>query len=188
MRLCLAQGSSPLCDALARVSPWTPLPPRRRGRAAGRPHARALVHGGVRRSCTHDTTAHGPYRRQRRGWGAALTVGVLLTWLVSVPGPITAQDTPPPPEAAATTAAATTPQVTIAQATFGPTTLTISVGTTVTWANHDGDLHSVASAQGLFASPGLDPGDTFAYRFTTPGTYPYFCALHPHMKGTILVQ
>jgi len=49
-------------------------------------------------------------------------------------------------------------QVTIEQATFGPTTLTIRVGTTVTWANHDGDLHTVTSSQGLFASPGLDPG------------------------------
>ena len=183
MRSFLTERSSQLFDASSRVPLWTPLPHRRRGRAAGRPHARTLVHCGARRSCTHDTTSHGPCSRRRRGWGAALTVGVFLTWLVSVPGPIAAQDTPPPPEAAATT-----PQVTIAQATFGPTTLTIRVGTTVTWANHDGDLHSVASAQGLFASPGLDPGDTFAYRFTAPGTYPYFCALHPHMKGTILVQ
>jgi plastocyanin len=46
----------------------------------------------------------------------------------------------------------------------------------------------VTSTQGLFASPGLDSGDNFSYRFTTPGTYPYFCALHPHMKGTIIVQ
>jgi len=161
MRLCLAQGSSPLCDALSRVSPWTPLPPRRRGRAAGRPHARALVHCGARRSCTHDTTAHGPYRRQRRGWGVALVASVLLTGLVSVPGAIAAQAAPSPTQAAVAT---------------------------VTWVNHDGDLHTVTSTQGLFASPGLDHGDTFAYRFTTPGTYPYFCALHPHMKGTILVQ
>ena len=184
MRSLLAYWSSQLSDSIIRVPPWTPLPPRRGGRVARRPHARTLVHGGARRSCTHATISHGPCSRRRRGWGAALTVGVFLTWwLVSVPGPIAAQDTPPPPEAAATT-----PQVTIAQATFGPTTVTIRVGTTVTWANHDGDLHSVASAQGLFASPGLDPGDTFAYRFTAPGTYPYFCALHPHMKGTILVQ
>ena len=188
MRSRLAHWSRQLSDSISRVPPWTPLPHRRRGRAAGCPQAHTLVHGGAPRSCTNRAISHGPWSRQRRGRGAALAVGVLLTWLVSVPGPIVAQDTPPPPEAAATTAAATTPQVTIAQATFGPTTLTIRVGTTVTWANHDGDLHSVASAQGLFASPGLDPGDTFAYRFTAPGTYPYFCALHPHMHGTIVVQ
>ena len=188
MRLCLAQGSRPLCDALARVSPWTPLPPRRRGRAAGRPSTLTLGPGHPRRACPHGATVHGAGRRQRRRWGAALAAGVLLTWLVSVPGPITAQDTPPPPEAAATTAAATAPQVTVAQAMFGPATVTIRAGTTVTWVNNDGDLHTVTSTQGLFASPGLDQGDTFAYRFTTPGTYPYFCALHPHMKGTIVVQ
>jgi plastocyanin len=71
---------------------------------------------------------------------------------------------------------------------FGPVTLTVSVGTTVTWVNNDDDLHTVTSTQGLFASPGLDHGDTFSYRFTAPGTYSYFCALHPHMKGTVIVQ
>ena len=188
MRSRLAHGSRQLSDSMSRVPPWTPLPHRRRGRAAGRPHARTLVHGGARRSCTHDTTSHGLCSRQRRGWGAALTVGVLLIWLVSVPGPIVAQDTPPPPEAGSTTAAATASQVTLEHEKFGPVTVTIRAGTTVTWVNHDGDLHTVTSSQGLFASPGLDPGDTFAYRFTAPGTYPYFCAVHPHMKGTILVQ
>ena len=188
MRSRLVHWYSQLSDSISRVPPWTPLPHRRRGRAAGRPHALTLVHGGARRSCTHDTTSHGPCSRQRRGWGAALAVGVLLTWLVSVSGPIAAQDTPPPPEAAATTAAATAPQITLEHATFGPATVTIRVGTTVTWVNNDGDLHTVTSSQGLFASPGLDPGDTFTYRFTAPGTYPYFCAVHPHMKGTILVQ
>ena len=85
-------------------------------------------------------------------------------------------------------AAATASQVTLEHEKFGPVTVTIRAGTTVTWVNHDGDLHTVTSSQGLFASPGLDPGDTFAYRFTAPGTYPHFCAVHPHMKGTILVQ
>ena len=114
MRSRLAHWSSQLSDSIIRVPPWTPLPPRRRGRVARRPRARTLVHCGARRSCTHATTSHGPCSRRRRGWGAALTVGVFLTWLVSVPGPIAAQDTPPPPEAAATT-----PQVTIAQASLG---------------------------------------------------------------------
>jgi len=110
-------------------------------------------------------------------------MGAFFISLVSAICTMAAQATPAP-----TQAAAATPQVTIEHAMFGPTTLTISTGTTVTWANHDGDLHSVASSQWLFVSPGLDPGDTFSYRFTAPGTYPYFCALHPHMKGTIVVQ
>ena len=147
-----------------------------------------LMHCGALHSCTNRATSHGPCSRHRLGWGSALAAGVLLTWLVSVPGTMAAQAPPSPTQAEAATAAATAPQVTVEQATFGPATLTIRAGTTVTWVNHDGDLHTVTSTQGLFASPGLDPGDTFAYRFTAPGTYPYFCAVHPHMKGTILVQ
>ncbi len=127
-------------------------------------------------------------RQCRAGWRSILAMGALLAYLVSATCTMAAQATPVPTQAEAAAAAATTPQVTVEHATFGPTTLTISIGTTVTWANHDGDLHTVTSSQGLFTSPGLDPGDTFSYRFTAPGTYLYFCALHPHMKGTIVVQ
>jgi len=79
MRLCLAQGSRPLCDALSRVSPWTPLPPRRRGRAAGRPSTLTLGLCHPRRSCPYGATVHSSCRRQRRQWGAALAAGALLT-------------------------------------------------------------------------------------------------------------
>ena len=188
MRSLLAHWSSQLSDSIICVPRWTPLRHRRRGRAASRPHAMTLVHCGALHSCTNRAASHSPCRRQRLGWGSALTAGLLLTWLVSVPGTMAAQATPSPTQAEVATAAATAPQVTVEQATFGPATLTIHVGATVTWVNHDSDLHTVTSTQGLFASPGLDSGDTFAYRFTTPGTYPYFCAVHPHMKGTIIVQ
>ena len=188
MRSLLAHWSGQLSDSIICVPPWTPLRHRRRRRAASRPQALTLVHCGALHSCTNRATSHGPCGRQRLGWGSALAAAILLTWLVSVPGIMAAQATPSPTQAEVATAAATAPQVTVAQATFGPATLTIHVGATVTWVNHDGDLHTVTSTQGLFASPGLDSGDTFAYRFTAPGTYPYFCALHPHMKGTILVQ
>jgi plastocyanin len=188
MRSVRAQWSSQLCAAISRVPPWALLPHRQRGRAVGHPHTLTLVPCGTQRSCTHGATAHGSYSRQRRGWGSALAAGVLLTWLVSVPGTMVAQAAPSPTQAETATAVATAPQVTVEQATFGPATVTIRAGTTVTWVNNDGDLHTVTSTQGLFASPGLDHGDTFAYRFTAPGTYPYFCALHPHMKGTIIVQ
>ena len=166
MRSLLAHWSGQLSDSIIRVPPWTPLRHRRSGRAASRPQAMTLV----------------------LGWGSVLAAGILLTWLVSVPGPMAAQATPSPTQAEVATAAATAPQVTVERATFGPATLTIHVGATVTWVNHDSDLHTVTSTQGLFASPGLDSGDNFSYRFTAPGTYPYFCALHPHMKGTIIVQ
>jgi plastocyanin len=148
-------------------------------------------------ACAPGTTSHGPSSLLRHRWGSTLAAGLLLPWLMSVPGTIAAQATLSPSEiapgtmaaqSASATAMATAPQVTVEHATFGPTTLTISAGTTVTWVNHDNDLHTVTSSQGLFASPGLDPDDKFSYHFTAPGTYPYFCALHPHMKGTIIVQ
>ena len=188
MRSLLAHWSSQLSDSIICVPPWTPLRHRRRGRAASRPQAMTLVHCGALHLCTNRATSHGPCSRHRLGWGSALAVGILLTWLVSVPGTMAAQATPSPTQTEVATAAATAPQVTVAQATFGPATLTIHAGATVTWVNHDSDLHTVTSTQGLFASPGLDSGDNFSYRFTTPGTYPYFCALHPHMQGTIIVH
>jgi plastocyanin len=170
MRSLLTHWSRQLSDSGICIPPWPLLRHRRRSRAASRPHAMTLGHCGALHS------------------GSALAAGVLLAWLVSVPGTMAAQAVPSPTHAEAAPAVATAPQVTVEQATFGPATLTIPVGTTVTWVNNDSDLHTVTSTQGLFASPGLDSGDHFAYRFTAPGTYPYFCALHPHMKGTIIVQ
>ena len=188
MRSILTRWSSQLSDALSRVPPWTPLSHRCRGRAVGCPHTHPLMSCCTQRSDTHGATAHGSDSRQRLWWGLALATGVLLTGFVSVPGTMATQATFSLTQAETTSVAATAPQVSVENAMFGPAALTIGVGTTVTWVNHDSDLHTVTSSQGLFASPGLDAGDTFAHLFTTPGTYPYFCALHPHMKGTIIVQ
>jgi plastocyanin len=66
--------------------------------------------------------------------------------------------------------------------------LTIPPGTTVTWTNFDVEPHTVTARNRAFNSPGLETGDTFAFRFDTPGTYAYYCALHPHMTGQIVVQ
>jgi len=84
--------------------------------------------------------------------------------------------------------AATPPTVGIKQFTYAPSTLTVPVGTTVTWVNHDEEPHTVTSATGAFASSGLVNEDSFAQTFTKPGTYQYFCALHPHMKATVIVR
>lgn len=83
---------------------------------------------------------------------------------------------------------ASTLRVTIDNFIFGPTTLTVAPGTTVTWTNQDDTLHTVTSVTKLFASPGLNSGESFSYTFATPGTYPYFCALHPHMTATVIVK
>ena len=73
---------------------------------------------------------------------------------------------------------------------FSPAVLTISAGTRVTWNNRDDIPHVVAGTSGdkLVKSPPLDTDDTFAFTFDKPGTYSYFCSLHPHMQGKIIVQ
>ena len=71
---------------------------------------------------------------------------------------------------------------------YQPTTVTVAPGTTVRWMNHDEETHTVTSSTGLFASPGLDLDETFEHTFTQPGTYTYFCALHPHMRATVVVK
>ena len=73
--------------------------------------------------------------------------------------------------------------------TFEPQTLTVDAGTTVTWTNHDDVPHTVTSDdKTTFASKGLDTDDTFAFRFTKPGTYDYFCSIHPVMTATVIVK
>jgi len=79
--------------------------------------------------------------------------------------------------------------VSIDNFTFGPQTLTVKVGTTVTWTNKDDIPHGIASDNNAFAkSKALDTDDSYSFTFTTPGTYKYFCYVHPHMTGTIVVQ
>lgn len=73
--------------------------------------------------------------------------------------------------------------------TFGPAKLTVKAGTTITWTNKDDIPHGIASADNAFTrSKALDTDDAFSFTFTTPGTYQYFCYIHPHMVGTIVVE
>jgi amicyanin len=71
---------------------------------------------------------------------------------------------------------------------FTPQTITVKAGDTVIWTNHDDIPHTVTSSTGAFRSKALDTDDTFSFTFATPGTYKYFCALHPHMTGSIVVE
>src|SRR5665213_536333 len=71
--------------------------------------------------------------------------------------------------------------------TFAPAALTVKVGTTVTWTNHDDIPHTIVSA-GKFSSQALDTDNSFSFTFTAAGDYSYFCALHPHMTGMIKVE
>jgi plastocyanin len=71
--------------------------------------------------------------------------------------------------------------------TFVPQRLTVKGGTTVTWTNADDIPHAVASTTKAFKSKVLDTNDKFSFTFTNAGVYEYFCSLHPHMTGTIVV-
>ena len=71
---------------------------------------------------------------------------------------------------------------------FGPATLTVAVGTTVTWTNRDDIPHTVVSTDKVFKSKVLDTDEKFSFTFTKAGTYPYFCSIHPKMTGSVVVQ
>jgi plastocyanin len=72
--------------------------------------------------------------------------------------------------------------------TFEPAQLTVKVGTTVTWVNEDDIPHTVVATGKAFRSKALDTDDKFSFTFTTPGSYEYFCSLHPHMKAMVTVE
>lgn len=95
---------------------------------------------------------------------------------------------PPPPPGGAT-------KVAIADFSFSPSTITVSVGTTVSWTNGGGTTHTVTSNTGVFDSGMLappnaqtgTPGATFSYTFSSAGTFAYHCSIHPQMTGTVTV-
>ena len=72
--------------------------------------------------------------------------------------------------------------------TFNAMTVTVKPGTTVTWTNQDDIPHTVVSKTGVFKSKVLDTGDKFSFTFARAGQFGYYCSLHPHMTGTIIVK
>ena len=78
--------------------------------------------------------------------------------------------------------------ITIDNFTFSPKELTVAVGTTVKWVNHDDIPHLVVEKKTTFRSKALDTDDSYSYTFTSAGTYDYFCGLHPHMVGQVIVK
>jgi len=79
-------------------------------------------------------------------------------------------------------------EVKIDNFSFGPAAITVPVGTTVTWINRDDIPHTVVSDDKVFKSKVLDSDEKFSYTFSKPGTYPYFCSVHPKMTGKVVVQ
>ncbi len=72
--------------------------------------------------------------------------------------------------------------------TFNPQRITVKAGTTIAWRNQDDIPHTIASSAKLFKSKVLDTDEEFSFAFATPGVYEYFCSLHPHMTGTVVVE
>jgi plastocyanin len=77
--------------------------------------------------------------------------------------------------------------VSVSNFAFAPATLTVPVGTTVTWTNHDEEPHTVVASDGSFHSPGLGTNAAFSNTFATAGTFDYICSIHPFMHGTVVV-
>jgi len=80
-------------------------------------------------------------------------------------------------------------QITIDNFSFGPQSLIVKTGTEVTWVNHDDIPHTVVSQDLItFRSRALDTDESWSFTFTKPGTYTYFCSIHPKMTAKIIVQ
>jgi Icc protein len=92
-----------------------------------------------------------------------------------------------PLENAVASAAVAGPQVVLDNFSFSPAAANVPAGATVTWTNRDDVPHTVVSTEKKFASPVLDTDQQFSHRFDAPGTYPYFCSLHPKMTGQVVV-
>lgn len=71
---------------------------------------------------------------------------------------------------------------------YRPDPIRVHVGQTITWTNNDSDPHDVTSVDGVFASGPIAEGASFRWTPTRPGTYRYFCTLHPEMHGQIIVR
>jgi plastocyanin len=126
----------------------------------------------------------------------ALTVAVMLAIAACGGGstPATSAPASVAPSAAASAApsaavsAATGSAVSIANFSFQPATITVAVGTTVTWTNNDSTGHTVTADDGSFKSGTLAPGATFSQTFAAAGTFAYHCSIHSSMKAAVIVQ
>jgi plastocyanin len=113
-------------------------------------------------------------------WMASLPAPVLIAMLLLLPGSRSL--------AANEQSSAANAAVNIDNFVFGPQTITVPVGATVTWTNKDDIPHTSVSTEGVFKSKVLDTDEKFSYTFTKPGTYSYYCTIHPKMTGKVVVQ
>jgi plastocyanin len=99
------------------------------------------------------------------------------------PAALSTQAPPKPPPAAADG-----PNVSIENFNFVAADLTVKAGTTVVWTNHDDVEHTITASDNSYSSPSVPTEGQFSHTFDAPGTYSYFCALHPFMTAKVIVQ
>src|SRR2546430_15380748 len=92
------------------------------------------------------------------------------------------------PGRSANTAEPASTEVKVDNFSFGPATLTVAVGTTVTWTNRDDIPHTIVSTDKVFKSKVLDTDEKFLFTFEKAGTYPYFCSIQPKKTGTVVLH
>jgi plastocyanin len=109
--------------------------------------------------------------------GAAVVLWLVLAGGALQPRPVAAAQQQPPANV-----------VTIDNFMFTPMELTVPAGATVTWINKDDVPHTVVSVDHKFKSQALDTDENFSFTFSDPGTYEYFCSVHPRMSGKIVVN
>jgi plastocyanin len=123
------------------------------------------------------------------GWAGLVAAGALLgVVLGATPGTAATGASPSAAGGTQPAAVAPGPRIEIKNHAFSLPTVTVPVGGTVTWVNHDDDVHTVVSTTAVFQSSGLDTDESYSYRFAQLGTYRYFCTLHPLMVGTVIVE
>jgi plastocyanin len=122
---------------------------------------------------------------------AGISVGLGISTGASQPVPAPSTTAPATKTTAPLqTAPAEAPKVSIDNFKFSPAELTVPVGTTVTWVNHDDVPHTATSKNDppAFDSKALDTDQSFSFTFTKPGTYGYYCKVHTHMTARIIVK
>jgi plastocyanin len=80
------------------------------------------------------------------------------------------------------------PEIKIDNFSFMPQDISVTAGTLVTWVNRDDLPHTVTSTNDVFKSKALDTDDKFSYKFDKPGTYEYYCSIHPKMTAKVVVK
>lgn len=124
----------------------------------------------------------------RRTSFTALACTVVALAALAACGPISAHAKPPTTVAMAATSPATATAVQIKNFAFSPATLVVAPGASVTWTNADDEPHTVTASDRTYRSAPLDTDQSYAHVYATPGEYHYFCSLHPHMMGVVIVR